>query len=82
MYWQKMADQMAERVVAVQNAAEKSDSGSDCGLLVTDPLLGRLLRLESDSCEPDSVDLTWKYKFHQTDLYCHPALTEHFVLKF
>ena len=52
-----MADQMAERVVAIQNAAEKSDGGSDCDPLATDPVLVRLLRLESDSC--NDVQITW-----------------------
>ena len=39
MYWQKMAEQMAEQVVAIQNAAEESDChcDSDCDLLVLRP---------------------------------------------
>ena len=66
-----MAKQMAEQVVAIQNAAEESGCDSDCDLLVTDPVLLRLLRLEFDSCEwhpklLDSVDLTQKHKFQQT----------------
>jgi len=47
MYWQKMAEQ----VVAFQNASKESDCDRDCDQLVTDPVLVRLLRLESDSCE-------------------------------
>jgi len=37
--------------VAIQNAAEESDCDSDCDQLLIDPVVVRLLRLESDSCE-------------------------------